>query len=147
LRQAFEAASVRFTKKEKRAGEPFATMWVAMTTGVDNDESLLRKAALNRRREKAMAEEANIAELRRQVSLIEQDVEGERGVSRHILRKVTEGETALLDLRADMAGLRKELAERVAAVENQLVTLRADLPRIIAEAVSAVVGEEFAKRK
>jgi hypothetical protein len=40
-----------------------------------------------------------------------------------------------------MAGLRKELTERVAAVENQLVTLRADLPRIIAEAVSAVVRE------
>ena len=83
--------------------------------------------------------ETNIAELRRRLSLIEQDVEGERGVSRHILRKVTEGETALLDLRADMAGLRKEFSERVAAVENQLVTLRADLSRIIAEAVSAVV--------
>jgi hypothetical protein len=43
-----------------------------------------------------MAEETSIAELRRRVSLIEQDVEGERGVSRHILRKVTESETALL---------------------------------------------------
>ena len=87
-----------------------------------------------------MADETNIAELRRRVSLIEQDIEG------YILRKVSESETALLDLRADMAGLRKELTERVAAVENQLVTLRADLPRIIAEAVSAVVREEFARR-
>jgi hypothetical protein len=43
-----------------------------------------------------MADETNIAELRRRVSLIEQDVEGERGVSRHILRKVTESETACL---------------------------------------------------
>jgi transposase len=94
-----------------------------------------------------MGDESEIAELRRRVSLLEQDVEGERGVSRHILRKVTEGEMTLLDLRADMAGLRKELTERVAAVENQLVTLRADLPRIIAEAVSAVVREEFARRK
>jgi hypothetical protein len=94
-----------------------------------------------------MADETNVAELRRRVSLIEQDVEGERGVSRHILRKVTESETALLDLRADMGGMRRELTERVAAVENQLVTLRADLPRIIAEAVSAVVREEFARRK
>jgi hypothetical protein len=30
-----------------------------------------------------MTDEMNIAELRRRVSLIEQDVEGERGVSRH----------------------------------------------------------------
>jgi hypothetical protein len=94
-----------------------------------------------------MGDESEIAELRRRVSLLEQDVEGERGVSRHILRKVTEGEMTLLGLRADMAGFRKELTERVAAVENQLVTLRADLPRIIAEAVSTVVREEFAKRK
>ncbi len=94
-----------------------------------------------------MAEETSIAELRRRVSLIEQDVEGERGVSRHILRKVTEAETAMLDLRADMAGLRKDLTERVTSLENQIVTLRADLPRIIAEAVSAVVREELAKRK
>ena len=73
-----------------------------------------------------MGDESDIAELRRRVSPIEQDV---------------------VDLRADMAGMRKDLTERVAAVENQLVTLRADLPRIISEAVSAVVREEFAKRK
>ena len=84
-----------------------------------------------------MADETNIAELRRRISLIERDVEESRGAR---------SEMALLDLRADMAGLRKELTERVAAVENQLVTLSADLPRIIAEAVSAVVREEFARR-
>ena len=61
--------------------------------------------------------------------------------------KVTQSERALLDLRADMAGMRKDLTERVASLENQLVTLRADLPGIIAEAVGAVVREEFAKRK
>ena len=80
-----------------------------------------------------MAEETNIAELRRRVSLIEQDVEESRAAR---------SEMALLDLRADMAGLRKELTERVTSLENQIVTLRADLPRIIAEAVSAVVREE-----
>ena len=63
----------------------------------------------------------------------------ERRVARHILRKVTESETALLDLRADMAGMRKDLTEHVAGLENKIVTLRADLPRIIAEAVSAAV--------
>jgi hypothetical protein len=46
-----------------------------------------------------------------------------------------------------MAGLRKELTESVSSLENQIVTLRADLPRIIAEAVSAVVREELTKRK
>ena len=85
-----------------------------------------------------MAEETNIAELRRRISLLERDVEESRAAR---------SEMTLLDLRADMAGLRKELTERVAAVENRLVTLRVDLPRIIAEAVSAVVREEFAKRR
>ncbi len=94
-----------------------------------------------------MGEETGFAEMRRRVSLIEQDVEGERGVSRHILRKVTESNSTLFDIRADMAGFRKELTERIASVENQLVTLRADLPRIIAEAVSAVVREELPRRK
>jgi hypothetical protein len=94
-----------------------------------------------------MGDESEITELRRRVSLLEQDAEGERGVSRHILRKVTESEMALLGLRADMAGMRKDLTERVASLENQFVTLRADLPRIIAEAVSAVVREELARRK
>ena len=79
-----------------------------------------------------------LADLRRRVALVEKDVEGERTVSRHILRKVTEIESALLDLRADMAGMRKDLN----SVENQLVTLRADLPRIIAEAVGAVMREQ-----
>ena len=88
-----------------------------------------------------------LAELRRRVSLIEQDVEGERGVSRHILRKVTENETALLDLRADMAGLRKDLSERLTSLENHFVTLRADLPGILASAVADALREDREKRK
>ena len=50
-----------------------------------------------------MTDEADIAELRQLLTLIEDDVKGERTVYPHVLRKVTESETALLDLRADIA--------------------------------------------
>ena len=83
--------------------------------------------------------DTEITKLNQRVALIEQDVEGERGVSRHILRKLTETEAAMLGHRGETAEMRKSLSERLTAVENQLVTLRADLPRIIADAVGAVL--------
>jgi hypothetical protein len=47
---------------------------------------------------RSMGDENEIAELRRRVSLIEKDVEGERTVSRHMLRKIGDVENAVLDL-------------------------------------------------
>ena len=45
-----------------------------------------------------MGDESEIAELRRRSSVLEQDAEGERTVSRHTLRKVNDVEGAVLDL-------------------------------------------------
>lgn len=85
---------------------------------------------------KAMAEESELATLNRRVTLLEDDAKGEKLVSRHILRKVTENEVALLDLK-------KEVSE----IRNEILTLRADLPGIIASTVSAILREELSRKK
>jgi hypothetical protein len=64
------------------------------------------------------------AEIRRRVTLIEEDAAGEKTVSRHILRKVTENEKSLVEL------------------HNEVALLRADLPGIIANVVGALLREE-----
>ena len=83
-----------------------------------------------------MGDESDIAELRRRVSLIEQDVDGERNVSRVMLRKLNE-----------MVDRLTSIAKAADRVEQSVALLRADLPRIIAEVVAAVMREEQAKRK
>ena len=83
-----------------------------------------------------MAEESELATLNRRVTLLEDDAKGEKLVARHILRKVTENETALLDLKREVSELR-----------NDVLTLRADLPSIIASTVSAILREELSRRK
>jgi hypothetical protein len=81
-----------------------------------------------------MADESEIASLSRRVKLIEDDVEGERTVSRHILRKVTENENSLL-----------ELTKAVNRIEEKLVLFQAGLPRTIADIVSVTMREELSK--
>jgi hypothetical protein len=81
-----------------------------------------------------MADEQELSTLNRRVTLVESDVEGERAVSRHILRKVTDNENAIL-----------ELSKAVSRVEENLALLRADIPRTIATTVAAVMREELAK--
>ena len=83
-----------------------------------------------------MGDESDIAELRRRVSLIEQDVDGERNVSRVMLRKLNEMDDRLTSI-----------AMAADRVEQSVALLRADMPRIIAEVVAAVMREELAKRK
>ncbi len=83
-----------------------------------------------------MAEEPELATLNRRVTLLEDDAKGEKLVSRHILRKVTENEIMLLDLKKEVSELR-----------NDVLTLRADLPSIIAGTVSAILREELSRRK
>ncbi len=77
------------------------------------------------------------------VTLFEDDAKGEKLVSRHILRKVTENEALLLDVRNEVGELKKELS----GLRADLITLRADLPGIIASTVSAILREELARRR
>jgi hypothetical protein len=90
-----------------------------------------------------MGDESELATLNRRVTLLEDDAKGEKLVSRHILRKVTEQEAMLLDLRAELGEVKKEMS----ALRNDFVTLRADLPGIIAGTVSAILREELSRRK
>ncbi len=81
-----------------------------------------------------MSVEQDIADLKRRVALLEEDAEGEKLVMRHILRKVTENENILLDVKQEVTELRNELA-----------LLRADLPSILADVVGALLRERLGK--
>jgi hypothetical protein len=83
-----------------------------------------------------MADDSELATLNRRVTLLEEDAKGEKLVTRHILRKVTENENSLLEVKKEVSELR-----------NEILTLRADLPGIIASTVSAILREELARRK
>lgn len=65
----------------------------------------------------------------RRLSLLEQDAEGEKLVSRRLLRKLT--------------GVEKELSE----LRAEVVALRADLPGIIAGAVMPLLREALARKQ
>jgi uncharacterized protein YoxC len=78
------------------------------------------------------------AEIRRRVTLLEEDAKGEKTVSRHILRKVNQMHDDLLGLRDEVIGVKKD----VSSLREELVLLRADLPSIIANVVGALLREE-----
>jgi hypothetical protein len=78
-----------------------------------------------------MSENSEFNELRRRVSLAEQEIEGEKRVSRHILRKVSENESSLAELKKEVSELRDEV-----------ILLRADLPGIIANVVGSLLREQ-----
>ncbi len=82
-----------------------------------------------------MADETEFATLNRRITLLEEEAKGEKLVSRHILRKITENEALLLEVKKEVSDLR-----------NELVTLRADLPQIIASSISAILREELSRK-
>jgi hypothetical protein len=90
-----------------------------------------------------MADDHELAALNRRVTLLEDDAKGEKLVTRHILRKVTENEALLLDVRNEVGEVKKEISQ----LKADLVTLRADLPGIIAGTVSAILREELARKR
>ncbi len=73
-----------------------------------------------------MSNDPDLETVNRRLSLLEEDAKGERLVSRHVLRKVTDVE--------------KELAE----LHAEIVMLRADLPNIIAATVGPLLREAMA---
>jgi hypothetical protein len=82
-----------------------------------------------------MADETELATHNRRLTVIEKEVDGERIVSRHILRKVTEIENTLLSMQNTLA-----------TIQEQFTIMRADQPRIVGDIVSATMREEFSKR-
>ncbi len=81
-----------------------------------------------------MSVEQDIADLKRRITLLEEDAKGERLVARHTLRKVTENENILLDVKREVTELR-----------NDVALLRADLPGIIANVIGALLRDRPAK--
>jgi len=81
-----------------------------------------------------MSVEQDIAELKRRIALLEEDAKGEKQVTRHILRKVTENENILLDVKREVTELRNEVA-----------LLRADMPGMIANVVGALLRDHLSK--
>jgi hypothetical protein len=81
-----------------------------------------------------MSVEHDIADLKRRITLLEEDAKAEKMVTRHILRKVTENENILLDVKKEVTELR-----------NDLALLRADMPGIIANVVGALLRERLGK--
>ena len=67
---------------------------------------------------------------------LEKEVDGERAVSRHMLRKLNDVDDKLTSV-----------AKGVDRIEESVALLRADLPKIIADVVGAVMREDLAKRK
>jgi hypothetical protein len=84
--------------------------------------------------EEIMSVEQDIADLKRRITLLEEDAKNEKLVTRHILRKVTENENILLDVKKEVTELR-----------NDVALLRADMPGIIANVVGALLRDRPGK--
>jgi hypothetical protein len=104
-----------------------------------------------------MGDESEIAELRRRVTLVEQDAEGEKTVSRHILRWLDDIDKAILDLTKAVGQLTKTVVDGQSALaetnkglgrlEQFVLVSQAETPRKFAEIAAVVMREELAKRK
>lgn len=84
--------------------------------------------------EEIMSVEQDIADLKRRITLLEEEAKGEKLVARHILRKVTENENILLDVKREVTELR-----------NDLALWRADMPGIVANVVGALLRDRLGK--
>ena len=97
-----------------------------------------------------MTDESELATLSRRVTLLEQDAEGEKTISRHILRKVGDVENAILDLTKAVADLTKVIGETQrgqSRLEDFVMTSQAAQSRQFAEIAAVTMREELAKQR
>lgn len=83
------------------------------------------------------------SQIRRRLAVLEQDVDGEKTVSRHMLRKMGDVENAVLDLTKAVA----EITRGMSRLEDFVMTSQAEMPRKFAEIAAVVMREELAKQK
>jgi hypothetical protein len=115
---------------------PSLTLWsrpVVVRINLRLDYAKIASYRLSQR-EEIMSVEQDIADLKRRITLLEEDTKGERLVARHTLRKVTENENILLDVKKEVTELR-----------NDVALLRADMPGIIANVIGALLRDRPGK--
>lgn len=82
--------------------------------------------------------------LERRVTALEQEVEGEKVVTRYILEQVRRNGDDLAALRGRMDRVEARLdaiEARLGRLENDFRTFRAELPRLIADTMRGVLAE------
>jgi septation ring formation regulator EzrA len=91
--------------------------------------------------------------LEARVTVVEQEVEGEKMVTRHILEQsrrngadLVDLKTDLADFKSDMADFKKETGERFDRLERKVDTLRKDIPSIVGEVMCDVLRERDTER-
>ena len=87
--------------------------------------------------------------LERRVTALEQEVEGEKVVSRYILEQVRKNSDDLAVLRTRVGRIEERLdaiEARLARLESEFKDWRIELPRMIAETMREVLAERDRKR-
>jgi hypothetical protein len=99
-----------------------------------------------------MADEPELAELSRRVTLLEEDAKGEKRVSRHILRKLNDVESLVLDVRRQMISeigdVRREMGDirkEISGLRDEIALMRGEITETITTAFSAIMREALAK--
>jgi hypothetical protein len=98
--------------------------------------------------------------LEARVTVVEQEVEGEKMVTRHILEQSRRNGADLADLKTDLADFKRDMAdfkgdmadfkkqtgERFDRLERKVDTLRRDIPGIVGEVMRDVLRERDTER-
>ena len=86
--------------------------------------------------------------LEARVTVVEQEVEGEKMVTRHILEQSRRNGADLTDVKSDLADFKKQTGERFDRLERRfdnlelkVDTLRRDIPGIVGEVMRDVLRE------